>query len=146
VSTIFAKNTVIARSIFFKLLSKQHKIKSSHGEILKIEEVEQDSDFVIKNYGISFIYRTRTGLQNAYKEFRHVNTVCAISALHQEFGSRHKVKHTDIYIISIKKLADNEVTKPKTLTYAGADVMYPVFLKISNTNKTFVPTTQNILE
>ncbi|KAL6122310.1 ribosomal prt L18A [Nucleospora cyclopteri] len=137
-STIFAVNSVVARSLFFKLLTKQYKIKATHGEVLRIEEIKQDDDFVVKNYRISFVYRTRTGFQNAYKEIRHINKVLAISALNQEFGSRHKVKHSDIYIISIDKISAEEATKPKCITYSAEEVKFPIFKKIPNTKQDFV--------
>ncbi|KAI4290742.1 large subunit ribosomal protein L18Ae [Pancytospora philotis] len=143
-STIFAIDSVYAQSKFLKLLNKQHGIKSTAATILRVEEVEQDNDFELKNYGIRFTYKTRSGLQNAYKEIRHINRALAVADLMQEFGSRHKVRAGLIYIISVEQLADEAVTKTKVLSYIGKDVMFPVFLKVPNTETDIVPETTKI--
>lgn len=144
VSTIFAPNAVVAQSRFFKLMSKQYKIKATGGVVAKIEEVGQDSDFAMKNYGIRFTYRTRTGLHNGYKETRHINRVLAVASFHNEFGSKHKLGSHEIYIIEVKQLADDEVTKSRVLPYVGKDVRFPVFNKESNTDAEVVPATVDI--
>ena len=143
-SNIFAKNSVVARSLFAKLMSKQYKIKQSSMVVFNCELVKQDDDYEVKNYRIDFVYRTKTGKQNAYKEVRHVNKCCAINTLFQEFGSRHKLRGSDISIISIKQIDASEATKMKCLTYSAEDVKFPVFKKIPNVEKQFVPVSQNI--
>lgn len=143
-SIVFAPNSVVAQSKFFKMTTKQYKIKPTNGVIAKIEEVEQDNDFVVKNYGIKFTYRTRTGLCNAYKEIRHINRVLAVESLYNEFGSKHKLNQNEFYIIEVKQLADEEVTKSKVLSYVGKDVKFPIFFKESNTDAEVVPTTVSI--
>lgn len=144
VSTIFADNEVIARSRFFKILSSQHKIKPSHGLILKTEAVAQDNDFVLKNYGIHFVYRTRTGLRNGYKEARHINKVLAVSDMIQDFGGRHKIRSPEIYIYNIEILKDDDLRKTKVIAYTGDDVKFPVFEKVPNTLKDIVPSSTPI--
>lgn len=144
VSTIFAKNFVIARSIFFKLLKQQYKIKATQGRIVKYEELKPENDFKVKNYRISFVYKTRTGLQNGYKEIRHISRPCAVNMMYQEFGSRHKIKQSDIYIIEVQEISDEECTKAKCLAYSAPGVKYPVFKKVSNSERHFNFTTENI--
>lgn len=144
VSTLFAPNTVVAQSRFFRLMSKQYKIKATNGVVIKIEEVEQDSDFVMKNYGIRFTYRSRTGLLNGYKEIRHINRVLAVASLHNEFGSKHKLNNHEIYIIEVKQIADDEVSKSRILSYVGKDVRFPIFNKESNTDAETVPVSVDI--
>lgn len=143
-STIFAIDTVYAQARFLKLINKQHKVKATDALIVRVEEVPQDNDFELKNYGIRFVYRTRSGLQNAYKEIRHVNRTLAVSDLYQEFGSRHKIPSELIYIFEVKQLADDEVTKAKVLSYMGEDVMFPVFFKVPNTDADVVPASADI--
>lgn len=143
-SSIFAKDTVYAQARFLKLINKQYKIKATNATILRVEEVEQDKDMELKNYGIKFVYRTRAGLQNAYKEVRHVNRVLAVSGLNQEFGARHKIASHEIYIYDVRQLKDEEVKKAKILSYMGDDVMFPVFLKVPNTEAEVVPATADI--
>lgn len=143
-TTVFAPNAVIAQSRFFKLMSKQFKIKATNGTVARTEEVEQDKDFEIKTYGIRFVYRTRTGLCNGYKEIRHINRVLAVHNLYTEFGSKHKLKQHDFSIIEVRKLAAHEITKSKILPYVGVDVKFPVFFKKANTDAEVVPVSTNI--
>lgn len=143
-ANIFAPNSVVAQSKFFKITNKQYKIKSSNGVIIKSEEVEQDNDFVMKSYGINFTYRSRSGLLNGYKEIRHINRTLAVSSLYNEFGSKHKLNNNEIYIIGVKQLADEEVTKSRVLSFVGKDVKFPIFNKESNTDAEFVPSTVDI--
>lgn len=143
-STVFAKNAIFAQARMLKLLNAQYKIKPTGAVIVETREVRQSDDLELKNYGIKFLYRTRSGLQNAYKEIRHCNRVLAVSDLHQEFGSRHKIPSHLIYIIEVKQLEDDEVTKTKILSYMGNDVMFPVFLKVPNTEVDVVSSKANI--
>jgi len=143
-SNVFAIDTVYAQARFLKLANKQHKIKATDAVIVRIEKIEQDTDLELKNYGIKFVYRTRNGLQNAYKEIRHVNRALAVSDLYQEFGSKHKIKSELIYIFDVRELADDEVTKAKILSYIGKDVMFPVFFKVPNTDADIVPASVDI--
>ncbi|ORD95124.1 ribosomal prt L18A [Enterospora canceri] len=138
-STLFASNPVVAKSLYFKQLNKQYKIKRRDAVVLRCIEVKQASDFVVKNYRITFVYRTRTGFQNAYKEIRHVNKACAVSTMFQEFGSRHKVRHEDIYISTVEEFKAEEATKAKCLTYSAEGVKFPIFKKIPNTSAKYVP-------
>lgn len=143
-SNVFAENSVVAKSKFSKLLKDQFKIKATSTVIARVEEIEQDSDFKIRNYGIKFTYRTRTGLCNGYKEIRHINRVLAVQDLNNEFGSKHKLKKHEFYIIEVKQLSDDEVTKSRVLPYVGQDVRFPVFFKQSNTDAEVVPASANI--
>ncbi|KAI5152528.1 large subunit ribosomal protein L18Ae [Enteropsectra breve] len=137
-ATIFEKDSVKAKSAFFRMLDKQYKIKATKGVILRVEEIKEEENFELKNYAINFVYRTKAGLSNGYKEIRHISKVLAIADLYQEFGSSHKVKSYSINISSIKEIADDEVTKVKILSYTGRDVSFPVFKKVSNTKKEYV--------
>lgn len=144
VANIFAPNSVIAESKFWKILNKQYKIKQSNGMIARNEIVEQDNDYTVKNYGIRFTYRTRTGLLNGYKEIRHINRVLAVESLFNEFGSKHKLNQDEFNIVEIKQLSDEEVTKAKILSYVGKDVKFPIFFKDSNTSAETVSASANI--
>lgn len=143
-ANVFAPNSVVAQSKFFRMLTNQYKIKAKNGAIVRVEEVQQDDDFTVKNYGITFTYRTRTGLCNGYKEIRHLNRALAIHDLYMQFGSKHKLKQGDFYIVEIKQLADDEVTKSRILSYVGKDVKFPVFHKESNVEAETVPVTADI--
>ena len=144
VANIFAPNSVVAESKFWRIMNKQYKIKQSNGIVARNEVVEQDNDYVVKNYGIRFTYRTRTGLLNGYKEVRHINKTLAVESLFNEFGSKHKLNQDEFNIVEIKQLNDNEVTKTKILNYVGKDVKFPIFFKESNTISEYVPASTNI--
>lgn len=143
-TTIFAENSVVAKSKFSKLLKNQFKLKATNTVIAKIEEIKQDNDYVMKTYGIKFVYRTRTGLCNGYKEIRHINRTLAVHDLYIEFGSKHKIQKHGFHIVEIKQLSDDEVTKSKVLPYVGAEVKFPVFFKESNTDAEVVPISTDI--
>jgi len=143
-STVFAVNSVMAQSKFLKFLNEQYKIKSRDAVVLETNEIEQDKDFVMKNYGITLVYRTGSIVQNGYKEIRSINRALAVADMYQEIGTRHKVKASEIDIVSIVQVPDAEVTKAKVLSYVGKDVMFPVFINASNTEEEMVPSTTDI--
>lgn len=145
-SNVFAKNSVAARAVFAKLLNKQYKLKLNKMVVLKNVKVKQDNDFKVKNYRISCVFASRTGKQNATKEVRHINRVCAVSAFNQEFGSRHKVRASDISIISVDEITAEEATKPKVLAYTAEGVKFPLFKKIPNTANPIVSVTEKIFK
>ena len=132
VSTVFAKNAVIARSKFSRLLNKQFKIKPSRREIIKTEIVPQDDDFKLKNYGIHFVFRTKAGLQNGYKEVRHINRVLAVSDMFRDFCCRHKIRSSEVYIYKLNIIKDEDVRRTRVLPFVSKDVQFPVFFKVPN--------------
>lgn len=138
-STIFAKNVCLARASIEKLLKNQYKIKPDDAVVLEIKEIEQERDFVFRNYGIKFTYKTKSSLQNGYKEIRNMNRVLAVSDLYQEFGAGNKIKSCFINIIEVNELPDDKVTKTRVLSYLGDNVMFPIFYKVPNTEQDCVP-------
>lgn len=145
-ATVFAKNSVFAQARMLKMLNKQYKMKPSNTVIIETREIEEDTDFTFKNYGIKFVYRTKSGLCNGYKEIRHINRVLAVSDLYQEFGSKHKLSSSKIFVYEIRQLADEEVTKTKILSYMGEDTAFPVFDKVPNTEAEVVSVNYNIFD
>lgn len=146
VANIFAPNSVVAESKFWRILNKQYKIKQSNGMIARNELIEQENDFVVKNYGIRFTYRTRTGLLNGYKEIRHINRTLAVESLFSEFGSKHKLNQDEFNIVEVKQIDDDQVTKAKILGFVGKDVKFPIFFKDSNTTAETVSVRANIFD
>ncbi|KAI5169464.1 large subunit ribosomal protein L18Ae [Pancytospora epiphaga] len=143
-STIFAIDTVYAKARFLQLMNKQQGLKGKRVSVLRVEEIPQETDLVLRNYSVTFTYRSRDGMHNACREVRNVNRVLAVADIYHEFGSVHKLKSNLIYIVDIKEISDSEVTSPKLLSYIGTDVMYPVFYKVPNVSAEIVPATLDI--
>ncbi|ORD98686.1 ribosomal prt L18A [Hepatospora eriocheir] len=145
--TVYAKNVVLAEKAFRDHLNQQCKIKSSKAVKISCEEVEQESDFVVKNYGIDFVYQTPTGKHNAHKEIRAINKCCAITTLYQEFGSRHGIDSSKFFIREVYVIDDiSKLTRQKAITYSAENLKFPLFTKNSNTDKEFVPVGTKIFE
>ncbi|KCZ75730.1 hypothetical protein H311_03285 [Anncaliia algerae PRA109] len=128
---IFAKNEIVARSKFLKQLRIKHKIKASATVILRCEENKEDySNMSVQNYGIKFVYRSKKGtLLNMYKEFRAISRCDAVDSLFNDMASKHKVKKSEIFIVSINQLEKNDLLRQRVAEFAEEGVQYPIFKK-----------------
>ncbi len=77
-----------------------HKLKKATGEILTVNEVREKNSNIVKNYGITIRYSSRTGTHNMYKEYRDVSLCGAIEQLYSEMSGRHRARFSSIQIIS----------------------------------------------
>lgn len=143
-SNIFAQNHVLARSKFFKLLNDKYKLKPSKLVLLDAKEVKEEVTGEVKNYGISFVFRCKKGLQNSYREFRAISRVSALDFLFREAAIRIRCKRNDIFVIEIKELADDEIKTGKVAEFNQKDLKFPVFRKYSNTKDLYVPVDTNL--
>lgn len=128
VSTVFAKNEVVARSRLFRLLRIKHKLKSSQGEVLKAVEVPQHGDMKIRNFGVTAVYRSSSGLHNFYKEFRAPTRAIAVERIYQDIGSRHHVPSQRVTVVDVVEVPDDEVAS-KDLLQIVKSPKYPLFDK-----------------
>jgi large subunit ribosomal protein L18Ae len=64
-----------------KINATLHKFKRSAGEIIKVQRVTEKKTNAVKNFGIYFRFRTRTGQANSFKEFRATSLQQALSQL-----------------------------------------------------------------
>lgn len=79
--TIFAPDSVIAKSRFWYFLARLKKIKKANGEIVEIKEIqESNAAKSVKNYGIWLRYNSRTGSHNMYREYRDIATNNAVTS------------------------------------------------------------------
>ena len=58
-ATIFTKNHVFAKALFFKILEKKYKIKASKGLIIDCTAVPEPEFREVQNYGVKFDYRSK---------------------------------------------------------------------------------------
>lgn len=79
-----------------------HKMKKSTGQILAVNEIREKNVNVVKNYGITIKYNSRTGEHNMYKEFRDVSLCGAVEQMYAELAGRHRVRFHGIKIVDTK--------------------------------------------
>ena len=78
---IFATNQVTAKSRFWYLLHRLHKLKKSTGDILSVNEIMEKNSRIVNNYGIVIRYDSRSGTHNMYKEYRDTKLTGAIAQM-----------------------------------------------------------------
>ncbi|KAM0675903.1 60S ribosomal protein L20B [Gurleya vavrai] len=138
-SSIFAKNEVSARSKMSHILEKKHKIKSKNSVFLKIEIIENENkSFKIKNYGISYVYRSKNGLHNMYKEFRGLTRCDVVDMLFQNMAGKHKASENDIKIVSVDELENENLKRLNVIQFTKEDINFPIFKKSLAIEKVFV--------
>jgi large subunit ribosomal protein L18Ae len=77
-------------------------MKKSTGDILSVNEVRERSVNIIKNYGITIRYNSRSGTHNMYKEFRDVSLCGAVEQMYSELAGRHRARFPAIQIVDTK--------------------------------------------
>jgi large subunit ribosomal protein L18Ae len=119
---VFAKDPILAKSRFWHFLKK---VKSTHGEILGINEIFEKKTSNVKNYGVVIRYRSLGGIHNMYKEYRDISVCGAISQMYMEMSGRHRAVHDTIHIVKIVRLKDSEVKRLKTAVYTNSKAKFP---------------------
>lgn len=138
-ANMYAKNHVLARAKFFRLLNDKYKLKPSKLVLIDAQEVKEEVTGEVKNYGINFVFRCKRGLQNSYREFRAISRCSALDFLFREAALRIRCKRNDIFVIDIKELADDEIKTGKVAEFNQEDLKFPVFNKYANVRDLFVP-------
>ena len=77
-------------------------MKKTTGEILTINEVRERNSNVIKNFGVTIKYNSRSGTHNMYKEYRDVSLCGAIEQMYAELAGRHRARFGSIQIIDTR--------------------------------------------
>ena len=101
---IFAKNTVQAKSRFWYFLHQMHKLKRSTGEILAVNEITEKNSRIVKNYGVTIRYNSRSGTHNMYKEYRDVTVCGAVEQMYNELAGRHRARFGSIHIVDVSEV------------------------------------------
>ncbi|KAM0678797.1 60S ribosomal protein L18A [Binucleata daphniae] len=139
VSNIFAKNIVQARSKMTQILNNKHKIKSTNTLFLKVEEIPNaNEECVIKNYGIQYVFRSRRGLHNMYKEFRGLSKCDVVGMLYQDMAGKHKAKEGSLKIVEVKELKADELKRLNVIQFTKENVSFPIFKKRLTKNEIIV--------
>ena len=127
---VFANNEALARSAFWSLNRRDHKLKKSHGEILKVQEVHEKTKNIAKNYGILLKYRSHTGVHNLFKEFRDVSLSGAVNQMYNEIGGNYKCSSERVSIIKTTELSREQlnIRNPRCLQWVDTEkVSYPLW-------------------
>jgi large subunit ribosomal protein L18Ae len=96
---IFAPNEVVAKSRFWYFLHQMHKLKKSTGEVLSVSEIREKNSNIVKNYGITIRYNSRSGTHNMYKEYRDVSLCAAVEQMYSDLAGRHRARFSSIQIV-----------------------------------------------
>ena len=101
---IFAKHAVQAKSRFWYFLHQMDKLKRSTGEILAVNEISEKNSRIVKNYGVTIRYHSRSGIHNMYKEYRDVSVCGAVEQMYNELAGRHRARFGSIHIVDVSEV------------------------------------------
>ena len=134
VAKLFAKNEAFARSHFWKLNLRNHKLKKSHGEIIKIQEIHEKEHLAAKNIGVFLRYKSRSGIHNLFKEFRNVTVKGAVNQLYSEMAGAYHIDNEKVQIINTVELEkdDLRIKNPRCLQWNDTNnLAFPLWRKTS---------------
>jgi len=123
---IFATNEVVAKSRFWYFLNKTQKIKKTNGEILALNEIYDRTPTVIKNFGISLRYHSRSNQNNIYKEFRDVTRTGAVTQLLMDMGGRHRTTYRRMQIMEVKAIPAKDCKRASTKQFHDSKIKFPL--------------------
>jgi large subunit ribosomal protein L18Ae len=83
-------------------LHQLQKAKKSTGEILAVSEVRERNSNIVKNYGITIKYNSRSGTHNMYKEYRDISVCGAVEQMYSELAGRHRARFQAIQIVDTR--------------------------------------------
>ena len=110
---IFAPDHIVAKSRFWYFLRQLRKFKKATGEIVSIQQVCFEIDFItfsfsfllydwfqihdksplkVKNFGIWLRYDSRSGTHNMYREYRDLTVSAAVTQCYRDMGARHRAR------------------------------------------------------
>ncbi|AFZ79910.1 60S ribosomal protein L18a, putative [Theileria equi strain WA] len=133
--SIFAKNSVLAKSRFWYFMKRLNKAKRSGGEILAVNELKEPKKGTVKNFGVLLRYDSRTGTHNMYKEYRDTTKCGAVSQMYGDMAGGHRARASCIQIIRVKEIADSECKKPKVTQFHDSKLKFPITKPTSHVNR-----------
>merc|ERR1719198_1026959 len=110
--TIYAPNTVTAKSRFWYFLRALKKIKFAVGEIMAVHEVSEKSPGSVKNYGIALKYDSRSGTHNMYREYRELTKADDVTARYLQIISVDIVEAKNTRRENIKQFHNSQIKFP----------------------------------
>ncbi|XP_951911.1 60S ribosomal subunit protein L18, putative [Theileria annulata] len=124
--SIFAKNSVLAKSRFWYFMKRLNKAKRSGGEILACNRLNEPKKGQAKNFGLLLRYKSRTGTHNMYKEYRDLTRTGAVSQMYGDMAGRHRARASCIQIIRVAELSDSDCKKSKVTQMHGKKLKFPI--------------------
>lgn len=138
---LWARDDVKARSKFWYFLRKLRRVKKANGQILAVNEIFERNPTTVKNYGIWVRYTSRTGVHNAYKEYRDTTLNGAVEQMYQEMGSRHRVRASGIQIIRTATIKASECKRPAIRQFHDSKIKFPVTRRMARPSSRVYKTT-----
>ncbi len=80
-------------------LHQLHKLKRSTGEIVSVSEIREKNPNIVKNYGITIRYNSRSNTHNMYKECRDTTLAGAVEQMYSDLAGRHRARFSSIHIV-----------------------------------------------
>lgn len=91
----------------------------------------------VKNYGISYVFKSKGQQINMYKEFRALSRCDAVSMLYHDMAGRHSANRDNIFVVEVKEVEVEEMKRMNVIQFTG-EIKFPYFRKKANTRETFV--------
>ena len=83
-------------------LHQLHKLKKTTGEILSCRAIAEKNANIVKNYGITIRYNSRSGTHNMYREYRDTRLAGAVEQMYADMAGRHRARFHSIHIVDTK--------------------------------------------
>ncbi|KAL7714296.1 60S ribosomal protein L18a [Entamoeba marina] len=125
-SRVFAPNYVVAKSKFWMMLKKQHKVKKVNAELLQCVQLFEKSPTVVKNYQIFLRYISAGGIHNITKQYRDTTRCGAVAQMYNDLASQYRTRQDKIQVISITTVKDSLVKNPVLSQFLGANIKFPM--------------------
>ncbi len=108
-----------------------YKLKKSTGEVLSVKEIREKNSNIVKNYGITIRYNSRSSTHNMYKECRDTTLAGAVEQMYSDLAGRHRARFSSIHIVDTRVVpAGVRATKRYNPELHGDEV--PVSVKRAN--------------
>ncbi len=136
--TIFAPNTVVAKSRYWYFLQKLHKVKKASGEIVSVNVIQERNPTHVKNFGVWIRYDSRSGTHNMYKEYRDVTRTGAVESLYKDLAARHRARFRSIHILKVVELEKaSDVKRNYIKQFLAKDLKFPLPHRVQKSKTIF---------
>jgi large subunit ribosomal protein L18Ae len=113
-----------------------------------VSEIREKNPNIVKNYGITIRYNSRSGTHNMYKEARDTTLAGAVEQVYSDLAGRHRARFSSIQIVDTKvvpagvratkrynpelhgDVAPISVVRPQTKQFAQRGVRFPLAHRI----------------
>lgn len=126
--SLFLLSSSLALSRYF--LRKLRRVKKANGQIIAVNEIFERNPTTVKNFGIWVRYNSRTGVHNAYKEYRDTTLNGAVEQLYHEMGSRHRVRASGIQIIKTATVKSSDTKRANIQQFHDSKIKFPLTRKV----------------